>query len=222
MDAQRKVWNARQQALRRALLGGEEHGGAVELFLQQHAAVHAAEVSAAGEYSFADEVWHGLDEPAARCIPAGGEHSIAWVFWHLARIEDVTMNLLLAGRPQVFSLGGWSEALRAATRDTGNALDAAGIAALSRAVDIQALRAYRSSVGRQTRALVQQLRPEDFRRKVEPARLQRALAEGAVTDATRGLLDYWGGLTLAGLLLMPPTRHNFVHLNEAQRIRKKV
>jgi hypothetical protein len=36
------------------------------------------------------------------------------------------------------------------------------------------------------------------------------------------VLEYWGGLTYAGLLLMPPTRHNFIHLNEALRVKKKV
>ena len=45
--------------------------------------------------------------------------------------------------------------------------------------------------------------------------------EGAVVEGARGLLDYWGGLTIAGLLLMPPTRHNFVHLNEAWMLKGK-
>lgn len=36
------------------------------------------------------------------------------------------------------------------------------------------------------------------------------------------IIAYWGGRTLAGLLLMPPTRHNFLHLSEALRIRQKL
>jgi hypothetical protein len=51
--------------------------------------------------------------------------------------------------------------------------------------------------------------------------LQQVLDEGAVVQEAQGLLDYWGGLNIAGLLLMPPTRHNFVHLNEALRIKQK-
>lgn len=31
----------------------------------------------------------------------------------------------------------------------------------------------------------------------------------------RFVTDYWSRRTIAGLLLMPATRHNFVHLNEA-------
>jgi hypothetical protein len=37
-----------------------------------------------------------------------------------------------------------------------------------------------------------------------------------------GIVDYWGSRTIAGLLLMPPTRHNFTHLNEARMLKQKL
>jgi len=49
--------------------------------------------------------------------------------------------------------------------------------------------------------------------------VNEARAVGAAAD---WLVACWGGLTLAGLLLMPPTRHNFVHLNEAVRIKARI
>jgi hypothetical protein len=33
-------------------------------------------------------------------------------------------------------------------------------------------------------------------------------------------IDLWSRRTIAGLLLMPPTRHNFLHLNDALRIKQ--
>jgi hypothetical protein len=57
--------------------------------------------------------------------------------------------------------------------------------------------------------------------KVEPSHLQRVLDEGAVVEAAGGLIDHWGRRTKAGLLLMLSTRHNFIHLNEAWRVRQK-
>jgi hypothetical protein len=39
--------------------------------------------------------------------------------------------------------------------------------------------------------------------------------------AASDVLEYWGKRTIAGLLLMPPTRHCFLHLNEAMRIRQE-
>jgi hypothetical protein len=218
----RKTWNVNQQILQRLLNKGEDFPDAIELFLIQHAVLHAGEMAQAGYPTFEDEIWDGLTVSAARCIPPKAEHSIAWIFWHLTRIEDITMNLLVAGSPQLFERDGWLPRLGVADKDTGNAMSEDRIATLSQAVNLPELRAYRLSVGRRTREIVSALQPGDLKKKAEPARLQRILAEGAVEPAAMGLIEYWGGRTVAGLLLMPPTRHILVHLNEAIRIKKSI
>lgn len=218
----RKAWNAQQQVLGRLLDKGVDFPHAIELFLSQHAALHAAEMAGLAYPTFEDEVWEELSEGAARSIPLKAEHSIAWIFWHLARIEDITMNLLVAGTAQLFEQEGWLARLGVIDKDTGNAMSEERIAALSQAIDLQALRAYRLTVGRRTREIVKALPPGDLKKKVEPARLQRILVEGAVEPAAMELIEYWGGRTVAGLLLMPPTRHNLVHLNEAMRLKDRL
>ena len=55
---------------------------------------------------------------------------------------------------------------------------------------------------------------------MEPHRIQNVLDEGAVIPEAMEVICYWGSRTIAGLLLMPATRHNVLHLNEALRIRK--
>ena len=221
MNPNRKLWNQQQQALRQNLARAFNHQKAIELFLSQHAMLHAAEMSHAGVWSFEDEILDDMTGAQMRVIPRNCDHSIAWMFWHMARIEDVTMNLLVAGSPQLLLRDGWFGRMQVNVRDTGNAMDAAGVADLSVRIDLQALRAYRLSVGRRTREIVKQLRPEELKHKVDPARLRQMTEEGAVVEAAGGVLEYWGGLTTAGLLLMPPTRHNFVHLNEALRVKQK-
>ena len=221
MDANRKFWNEQQQALRKALACPEEHQKAVALFLGQHARMHTAAMSGDGWWSMEDEVWQGLTEQAARCIPPKFGHSIVWCLWHLTRCEDITMNLLAAGTPQLLLEEGWFERMRVPDRDTGNAMQPEAIAAFSARIDIPALRAYRLAVGRRTREIVKSLEPGQVKCKVDPTRLQRVREEGAVLASEQWLLDYWGGLTIAGLLLMPPTRHSLVHLNEALRIKQK-
>jgi len=222
MDLRRKLWNQQQQALRSALKLPTDHAQAIDLFLGQHAMVHASAMSRTKLYSFDDELWDGVSYEAARCIPPDGEHSIAWMLWHTARIEDMTMNVLVAGGQQVFDDGGWGERLNVPVHNTGNDMDAEAIAALSAEIDIDALKAYRMAVGRRTREVVSQLTPEETRRKVAAGRLQQLKEDGSVLETAQWLLDYWSGLTTAGLLLMPPTRHNFVHLNEAQKVKRKV
>ncbi len=222
MEPQRKAWNQHQQVLRQALGRAGDHQKAIELFLSQHAMVHAAEMSHAGLWSFEDEVLEGVTEQQFRFIPPNIDHSIAWVLWHMTRIEDATMNLLVAGTPQVLLAEDWLNRMNINVRDTGNAMNAASVADLSARTTIQPLRAYRLSVGRRTREIVKLLQPEQLKGKVEPARLRQMMAVGAIVAEASGLLEYWGGLTVAGLLLMPPTRHLFVHWNEALRIKMKL
>lgn len=222
MDANRKLWNDQHKLLRQALSKPDEHSKAFELFLRQHAMVHDAETSNASLPSFADEVWQGANEATIRCLPPKFEHSIAWLIWHIARIEDMTMNVLMAGKSQIFHQRDWLTKLNIAIRHTGNVvMDTDDVTALSNAIDIEALRAYRREVGRATRDAVITLQPGEVQRRVDPLRLKQLLDDGSVAPEATGLIEYWGSLTIAGLLLMPPTRHCLVHLNEALKVKQK-
>jgi DinB superfamily len=221
MNPDRQFWNKQQQSLRLYLAKKEFHSKAEALFLSQHAMVYSALMSNSGLWSFEDEVLEGVNSQQMRMIPRNCEHSIAWMMWHMTRCEDITMNLLVAGSPQVLLRENWFRHLKISLRDTGNAMDAADIIEFSLAIDLEALRAYRLAVGRRTREIVIQLQPDRVEQRVDPAGLEKIQADGAVLKAASGILDYWGGLTIAGLLLMPPTRHNFIHWNEALIVNKK-
>ncbi len=222
MDQNRKFWNQQQQSLRKALSSPGGNQEAIRLFLDQHAMVHTAGISRPNLWSFEDEIWQGLNDKDIRAIPNGFEHSIAWMVWHTSRIEDITMNMLVADCPQLFFVEGWHDRLGVPFLDTGNAMNPVEIKTLSDQVNINVLHEYRSSIGSKTRQIVSQLTSSDLKERVDPARLQCVYDEGAVVAEAKGLLDYWGGLTIAGLLLMPPTRHPFVHWNEAKRVKGKI
>jgi hypothetical protein len=221
MDPNRKLWNQGQQRLQHAL-SANDHPKAIELFLSQHAMVHSANISKTKLWSFEEEVLQALPEGQFRCVPPGGEHSIAWIIFHLARIEDITMNILVAGTPQLFLQDGWARKLKVNILHSANRMGDAGVTVLSAQIDISQLRAYRQAVARRTREIVRKLKPDELRQKADPARLQRTLDEGALLPEAIEILNYWSKRTIAGLLLMPPTRHNFLHLNEALRIRQKI
>jgi hypothetical protein len=220
MNQNRQNWNAQQQQLRQALNHPADFELVIDLFLRQHAAVHAAQMSGTAGWSFADEVWRDLNPGVARRVSSGGDHSIAWLTWHIARIEDVTMNLLLVGRSQVLHEG-WQARLHIRAADTGNGMSSQAVAELGNEIDLVALQDYRNAVGLRTRENIASLTASDLKKRVDPLRVERVRAEGAVLPAGSAVIDYWLGLTLAGLLLMPPTRHNFIHLNEALRLKQK-
>jgi len=215
----RRSLNKRQTELRRILSDSEEHERAIQLFLKHHAALHSAGVAQHESNSYEDDLLDDMSEAQYRRMPGGSEHSVAWLVWHMARIEDVAMNMLVAGTPQLLHTGGWFEKMGITAFDTGNVMHPEGIAAMSAGINIDALRSYRLEVGRRTRQIVLELSPQDLKTKVDPDRIEKIRHKGAVVEEARALLDYWSKRTIAGLLLMPATRHNIVHLNEGFRVK---
>ena len=176
----------------------DDHARAIDLFLNQHAMLHAPEMANAGVIPSETGLWEGIQNRLCAVSPANEDHSIAWSIWHLARDRGHDHDVLAAcatnccGRPT-----GSSECTRLfATRQCHGREQ---VITLSTSIDIQALRDYRLAVGRRTREVVKRLPASAPGQKVLPARLQQLWDEGAVAEGARGLLDYWGGLTIAGL-----------------------
>jgi hypothetical protein len=216
-----KALNKQQSQLRKALEGALPHEEAIQLCLNQHAMLHSARVTQSGIWSYEDEILDNLSEELFRRVPPGEEHSIVWNIWHLARIEDTAMNFLVAGGPSVFDQGDWLVKLKAPFRDTGNEMLPQEIKQLSVEIDLENLRAYRAAVGSRTQAIIAGLSASDLKQRVDPVRIQSVLDIGAVRPEASYITDYWSKRNIAGLLLMPATRHNIVHLNEAARLKKK-
>ena len=220
-ETYRKTCLKRQTELRGLLNNSSRFDEAVNLLLSQHAMLHSNRMAQTEPWSFEDEVLNDMPEKQVRQIPQGGGHSVAWLIWHIARCEDITMNLLVAGTPQVLRRDGWLPLIKSPVCDTGNAMEAAALANFSSVIDIGALRAYRLAVGRRTREIVKTLQPAELKQKVEPSRMKQVMEEGAVVEAARGIADYWSKRDIAGLLLMPATRHNLIHLGEALQPKRK-
>lgn len=221
MNPNRQHWNASHQKLHRAL-STADRSAATELFLSLHAMVHTAQMSKSGLWSFEDEVTCDLSADQLRQIPRGGEHSIAWIMFHLTRCEDITMNMLVAGAEQLFTQNDWANKMNVQITHSANSMDDESMAKFSAQINIKALKAYRIAVGRRTRQIVKKLKAEGYQKPVDPLRAQKVMEAGAVSPDAMEIMHYWASRTIAGLLLMPPTRHCFLHWNEALKIRKKL
>ena len=221
MESYRKLCLKKQTELRRIMMSFSQHREAIDLFLSQHAMLHSMQMAQTEPWSFEDEVLNDMIEEQIRRIPQNCDHSVAWNIWHIARIEDVAMNLLVAGSPQILHQDDWLKRMKISARDTGNAMNQEALATLSATIDIEALRAYRLTVGRKTREIVKGLRPEELKQKVQPSRLQQVMDEGALVEAAVGIKNYWSRRNIAGLLLMPATRHPLAHLNEALSLKRR-
>lgn len=221
MISERKLWNERHKNLRQALLASDKEA-ALDIFRVQHAMIHSARMSKLNILSFEDDILNGLPERQFREIAPGSNHSITWVIWHIGRVEDVVMNLLVADSSQILLESNWLEKVGAGVIHTGNGITGKEVRDLSERVDPQHLRMYRIAVGQKTRKVVERLISDDYKRKVDPSRVQRIWDEGAVLTQAKSIVDYWASRTIRELLLMPPLRHSFLHLNEARRLRSSL
>ena len=190
------------------------------LFLHQHAMVHSAEVGQSGGWSMADSVIKGLSEEQMRACPAQGMNPIVWLYWHMARTEDVAMNILVAGRPQVITEGEWIERLKLSRHDIGTSMNDEEVRGISEQIDIPTLLAYRNAVGLRTREIVRGLRVEELDEPVDAARAAKLMDEGALVEGARRVADFWGGEKKATILSLPATGHPFMHLAEALTVRR--
>ncbi|AZS14935.1 DinB family protein [Paenibacillus lutimineralis] len=222
---QRKCWNENHKQLTNLIFTMDKHAQAVELFLNQHALLHSSQMSHSSVTTLEDYLLDQMAEHAFRTYPVkvpGTKNSIAWHLWHITRIEDMTMNVLLNDEEQIFEMGNWKERLQVNYFHTGNGMMEEEVADLSSNINLSALLAYRLEVGRRTREIVASMLPGQFNQKVDPIRIKKLNDNGAVKQGESWLLEYWGNKRLGGLILMPATRHLFLHLNKAVRIKEKL
>jgi DinB superfamily len=191
----------------------------IRFFVDLHAATHAADVSGhAGP-----ERWlSGLSDDQMRRRPGAGLNSIVWLLWHMARTEDVAVNLVVAARAQVFD-DAWARAMRIPRRDMGTGMTSDEVAELSECADVAAVRRYRSAVGVRTREVVQSLRPEAWDEILSVADTTRAASAGAF-GPNDGWIEGvghrpWQGHTRAHQLGQTAIRHNTAHIGEGVTVR---
>ncbi len=216
-------WNPRQAQLKESISNTEKFTEAMELCLYLHGIVHTAEISNNCEDSYYDELMSGLTKEAFTVMPTIKDVTIVWNLWHITRIEDLTANILIQEKEQVLNED-WLKRLGVTVTDTGNAMTDGEILDLSNSINLEELRNYRKAVGVRTRSIVNSLAPADIKRKVRSESIARILEEGGVTKHPDSLwlLDFWGRKNVAGILLMPITRHQIGHLNDSMKLKKKL
>lgn len=223
--SQRKQWNENHKKLTNIILKPSEHQNSKELFLSQHSLLHSSKMSNSPVATLEDDLLKDLLEESYRKYPIiapDTRNSIVWHVWHVTRIEDMTMNILLAEGDQVLYTDNWAKKLKVDYPHSGNEMTEIEIADLSENIDINALLEYRIEVGQKTREIVSNLLPGEFRNKVDTRRINILKEQNAVKKEASWLLEYWGNKTTAGLILMPATRHIFLHLNKSIRIKQRI
>ena len=183
---------------------------ATEFFLVRYEQVHRV---------LSDPAIKQLTEAQVRGRPHPGVNTVAWLLWHMARVEDVGVNRFVADRPQVLE-DGWLGKLALGRRDVGTGMSDAEVDDLSARVDLDALRGYWDAVARRTPEVVASLRGSDLNAVVPKERVERVASdEGAVARGAEWLTEFWaGGRTRAWVLAQTPLLHVYGHYFEARAV----
>ena len=188
-----------------------------DLFLDQHAAVHSAAVGG-NKMSAAERTFGGLTDEQMRVRPREDLNSIAWVMFHIARAEDIFVNPVLGGRPQVFD-DAWLKRLGVTRRDFGIGMTSAEVTELTRQVELGALREYRDAVGKRTREVVSGFKPQDWEGQTTAEAVQSAAEQGAFGARAEMLVKVFTGRPRAALLSGIALFHCSGHMGEANTVR---
>lgn len=216
-----KDYNLQIDKLRKLIRSPKTFDLAINLALEIHATTHTSEVSSSGIPTFCDELLDGLANEDYSIMPTVKDETIAWHLWHITRIEDLTGNLLIEEQSQIFS-DEWMTRLNVTVRDTGNAMTDKQIIDFSEKVNKQELINYRNAVGCQTRKILKSLTPNELKRKPRAEYLARLVSEGGLLESKSSiwLKDFWGRHTVAGLILLPLTRHHMMHMPDSIAIKQ--
>jgi len=194
----------------------------LELFLLDHARVHAASLTNnAGGLSVAELAARNLNDEQWRLRPHG-LNSLAWIFWHIARCEDVAVNIAVANRTQVFDEEAWADRMGMHRRDVGTEMTLEEVEGFSRIVNVPAIRDYRNAVGSRTREFAKSLHPDELDEVPPAARLEEMRAQGVLIPKAEWVLKIWDGKTAGWFLAWLAAGHSYMHLGQGRWVKKLI
>jgi uncharacterized damage-inducible protein DinB len=95
----------------------------------------------------------GLSDEQLHYSPDGESHSIAWVMWHAARIEDFFIQRIFQGQTQEWDAGGWAARTSLPEKGFGTGQPTVEAKAVHLA-DRTAFAAYQAAVAQRTNAFL--------------------------------------------------------------------
>ena len=216
-----KYWNPKQKKLNELLQSNSTFDKALFVCIELHAQLHDL-FKNNNSPTIYQELLSLVNNENIKYRPVNNFSSISWNIWHITRIEDAVSNILINNSKQILSEEILNK-INVNITDTGNAFTAADVDVFSESINLKELIKYRKKVGTNTVAILQKLTVLDRNRKPTQEQLHRLIQENVVTSSPEsiGLVDFWGKKTISGLLTMPITRHQIVHINDSFRIVEK-
>ena len=92
----KREWSDKLKKLHLIIKKNEYLEESKKLILELHQMVYVSEMSDVDSTTFEDKLWNDINEETARKAVNKKGRTILYGIWHSTRIEDITMNLLIA------------------------------------------------------------------------------------------------------------------------------
>jgi hypothetical protein len=150
--------------------------------------------------------------------PGANSNSIAWLIWHIARVEDVAINTVIRDVPQVLTRGRWADRLRIDLTQMGTGSSDEEVDDFGKHVDTEQLIAYWDALGADTDAWIKAL-PLESLDEVPDVRERLKTAPGYVSPAGAWVEDIWNNKPASFFLRWVVIGHGNQHIGEMQAVR---
>lgn len=170
---------------------------------------------------FYDELWNDWTEQQLRTPPHDTMNSLAWIVWHVARVEDAGVSRFVLDDEQLLHVGGWNTELGLDAVHFGYGCTRDDMLDISASVDLDAARRYLDAVGARTIEGLDTLDPERLDQVLTSDEIHHALQiEGIapsdeVADAT---VDTYAGWSRLEALYHFSMTHYYWHGGEVRTI----
>ena len=215
----KELWYPKFKELQAALKKPKDISEIKAMVLYLHSQLHSSDVYDLSEETYYDEIIADVNKENFNICPTVKNMTVAWDLWHITRIEDLTTSILLCRNKQVFD--DFRDDLKTTFIDTGNNMNDEEIFTLGEELSLENLLLYRRSVGIKTKEFIESLTLEELSRKFPKSDVIRIKTEKGVIPSTEWLMDYWGKKNVSGIITMPMTKHQIMHLNDCLDITLK-
>jgi hypothetical protein len=164
-------------------------------------------------------IWEMVPSEQMRQQPHPDVNSIAWILWHMARVEDAGLNRFVVDHAQVLDGGPWMERMNIPWRHHGSEMSLAEVDTLSQRVDLPALHDYSLAVQERTREIIGALTWQDLEVVLEEDRLRQILVDEKLAHSqAEGFIQNYLGWTKSKCLMNFGLTHPYQHLGEIEVI----
>jgi len=164
-------------------------------------------------------IWDTVPQDLMRQRPHPRVNSIAWILWHLTRVEDAGLNRFVMDGSQVLYEGDWMRRMNVPWRHNGGEMTLAGVDDLSLRIDLNALREYSQAVQVRTREIMANIDQVDLEATLQEPYIRKVIVdEGLAYTDPEGFIQNYTGWSKGKCLMTYGLTHPFQHLGEIETI----